>query len=496
LKIIGYVRLSRASREESTSIVRQREIVEQTCNARGLELIEIVEDVDVSASKKRLDRKGLHRVRAILRAGEADAVMVWRLDRLVRSVADVGVLLDEGMNIISATEALDTTLPMGRAMVEILQVFASMEAKTIGIRIAASQAHLRRVGRFPGGVVPYGYRVVPHPDGVGRALEPHPAEAAIVRRMADEVLAGDSIYAVAKRLNIDDVPTRRADKVEDDGTITRRQWAPTTIKRILRSDAVLGRVRVDGLQDAQGRTLQKARPLTDDDGMPVEVWAPLLSIEEVERLRAITEWKSTPGRSEATKAGKRNRATRMLSGLLMCAGCGNPLIAKNRQRTTGNDIYACGASAHGLVCPRGVSVECERVEAEVARKFLAVAGRMAVVEQVTTVREVAGLAAIEEAIRTTTDDLRAPGADLGELMARLTKLHSDRERLSEAPTAPTVEMVETGETFAQRWASLDAQGRRRLLISAGVEIGLAPARQRGKWDPERVSVEWPLDYAQ
>ncbi|MDR6171949.1 recombinase family protein [Curtobacterium sp. SORGH_AS_0776] len=172
MRVIGYARLSRASREESTSIVRQRELIEKTCELRGMELVQTIVDDNVSATRSRLDRPGLSRVRRMIADGEADAVMVWRLDRLVRSVVDVGVLLDEGLQIISATESLDTISPMGRAMVEILQVFASMEAKTIGLRVSASQEHLRKTGRFPGGVVPYGYRAVPHPGGVGRALEP------------------------------------------------------------------------------------------------------------------------------------------------------------------------------------------------------------------------------------------------------------------------------------------------------------------------------------
>lgn len=149
MRIIGYVRLSRASREESTSVVRQREIIRKTCAARDFELVDIVEDVDVSATKTRLDRPGLIEVRRRIRAGEADAVMVWRLDRIARSVVDFGVLLDDGLDIISATEPLDTASPMGRAMAEVLQVFARLEAKTIGLRISASQEHLRRSAGSP-----------------------------------------------------------------------------------------------------------------------------------------------------------------------------------------------------------------------------------------------------------------------------------------------------------------------------------------------------------
>lgn len=467
MKIIGYVRLSRASREESTSVVRQREIIEKTCAARDFELVGIVEDVDVSATKTRLDRPGLTEARERIRAGEADAVMVWRLDRIARSVVDFGVLLDEGLDIISATEPLDTASPMGRAMAEVLQVFARLEAKTIGLRISASQEHLRKVGRFPGGVIPYGYRAVPHPDGVGRALEPDPAEAAVVRRMADEVLAGSSVYAVTVGLNRDGIPPRRGAK-----------WSTTAVQRILRSNAVLGRVKVRGelLRD-------------DATGLPSVVWEPLLSVEEVERLRALTDWTPTPGRSEATADGIRRKATRLLSGLIHCPGCGFPLTAKSRH-TTGAPIYVCEARARGRVCPGGVAIECERVEAEVERRFLAVVGRWLVVEPRVSVREVAGLAAVEEALRATTDALRDPDADLPALFERLTRLREERDRLGALPEEPVVEMIESGRTFAEAWADYDTAGRRSLLANSGASISIARAPQRGKWNPERVRVDF------
>lgn len=467
MKIVGYVRLSRASREESTSITRQRELIARTCELRGLELIETVDDIDVSATKTRLKRPGLRRVRQLIADGDADAVMVWRLDRLVRSVVDVGVLLDEGLQIISATESLDTTSPMGRAMVEILQVFASMEAKTIGLRVSASQEHLRKVGRFPGGVVPYGYRSVPHPTGAGRALEPDPAEAAVVRRVADEVLAGSSVYAACVRLNEEGIPPRRAD-----------QWGPTALQRILRSNAVLGRVK------ARGEILRD-----DKTGLPLVFWEPLLGVAEVERLRELTEWAPTPGRAEATRVGRtRRRASRMLSGFLTCPGCGGNLIPKKRP-APGRDIYACQAAAQGRVCSGGIAVECERVEDEVSRQFLALVGGYLVTEKVLSRRDVAHLAGVEESICETADALREPGADVAALVERLKKLHAERERLDAEPVEPIVEYVETDRTFAQAWALSSWRDRRGMLEAAGAVVAVAPAKRRGRWDPERVHLQ-------
>lgn len=464
MKILGYVRLSRASREESTSVARQREIIRKTCAARDLDLIDIVEDVDISATKSRLERPGLTEVRNRIKAGEADAVMVWRLDRIARSVVDFGTLLDDGLDIISATEPLDTASPMGRAMAEVLQVFARLEAKTIGLRVAASQEHLRKVGRWPGGVLPYGYKVIPHPDGVGKALSPDPDEAAVVRRMADEVLAGTPIYAISQGLNRDGVKPRRA-----------KDWSPTSIQRILRSDAVLGRVRVGG------------EVLRDDaTGLPLERWEPLLTVAEVERIRALTDWTPTPGRSEATKRGRRNKAARLLSGLLFCPGCGGALVARTRKDTA---LYSCGASARGKVCPGGVAVEAGRIEDEVSRRFLTSFGKLPVVEIRESVREVAGLAAVEEALRDTTDRLRDPDADMAVLLERLTKLRAERDRLAALPLDTVEEAVETGETFAEAWERCDVGARRRLLETAGIDVTIARG-QRGRWNPDRFSILW------
>lgn len=134
-RVIGYARLSEA-REASTSISRQREIIAQTAAARGWDLVDIIEDHDASASKLRLNRPGLTEVRRAIKEGRAEAVLVWRLDRLAHSVTDFGLLLDEGIGVVSCTEPLDTTSSMGRAMAEILQVFAAMEARTISARVS------------------------------------------------------------------------------------------------------------------------------------------------------------------------------------------------------------------------------------------------------------------------------------------------------------------------------------------------------------------------
>ena len=85
-RVVGYARLSRET-ADCTSVARQRQIIESHAQSREWELFATIDDVDVdvSASKRRRDRPGLARVRAMIAAHEADAVTVWHLDRLARS---------------------------------------------------------------------------------------------------------------------------------------------------------------------------------------------------------------------------------------------------------------------------------------------------------------------------------------------------------------------------------------------------------------------------
>jgi site-specific DNA recombinase len=468
MRVIGYVRLSRST-EESTSVTRQRQVLTQVADARGWELVGIEEDPDTSATRSRLDRPGLNAVRRALAEDRADAIFVWRLDRLARSVVDFGTLLDEGLQIISATEPLDTTSSMGRAMAEILQVFAAMEARAIGARVSSSRRHLPTVGRFPGGATPYGYRPCAHPSGVGRGLEPDPAEAAVVRRMVDEVLEGRSLYAITGGLNADGLLARRG-----------KSWQVTSVATLLRGDAILGRMKSGG------------QLVRDERGLPVQVWQPLVGAEDAARLRARLHVDRIPGRGAESSAG-RLRASRMLSGIIRCHSCGEKLTARHTAHPTLVARYICVARTRGRVCAQPVAGGADRADAVVEERFLAAVGRLPVVEVRELMRDDVDTWAVEAAIADTTDELRHPDADLGGLIERLTTLRAERDRLAALPVVPTVQHVATGETFGEVWARGDYLARRALLMTAGVSVTLHPAVSRGLWSDDRVEVAFPPD---
>lgn len=265
LKVFGYARLSKAT-EESTSIERQLELARTTAEGRGWELLGTDVDEDVSATRTRLERPGLNRLRARVAAGGVDAVVVWRVDRLARSLSDLLILVEEfaekGTALVSATEPFDSTTPGGKAMLSMLGVFAALEADTVRERVSASREALRQARRFPGGRVPYGYRTAPNPVGAGRILVPDEFEAGIVREAAERVLQGESLYAVVNDLNSRGVKPRTA-----------AAWAISSLKWLLVGDSVLGRVTVGG------------DVMRDDAGLPLEVWTPLIDGDTSARLR-------------------------------------------------------------------------------------------------------------------------------------------------------------------------------------------------------------------
>lgn len=484
MRVIGYARLSRLIREESTSIARQRQIIRQTAEARGYELVEIVEDVDVSATSKRLhERPGIVEIRRRIAEGEADAVLVWRLDRLARSVGDISILLDEGLAIVSATESFDTTSPMGRAMVEIAQVFAAMEARTLGARVAASRGYLPTVGRYSGGPPPYGYRPAPNPDGPGRILEPDPAEAPIVRRIVDEILAGVPASRVARGLNADGVPTRN----RASGRNPESEWRVTTVRQLVTGDALLGRVFSGG------------ELVRDDRGIPVAPFEPLVTPEEHARLRATFRPHDDPEIGARISAG-RKRASRMLSGVALCGACGRPLTARHPRKDPERNppTYSCMARTRGQTCPKPVGVAALALETEIERRFLKTVGRFEVVERRTLAAENPELALIEEALRETTDALRDPDADVLALVDRLNALREERARAASAKPQTTISLVPTGVTYADVWARSDYLGRRATLLSAGAELYVDPIIRRAGpyFDPSRIRFRLGVDAAE
>ena len=218
---VAYLRVSTDKQAEGgVSIAAQRAKVEAYASLYDLDLVEIIVDAGVSA--KTLDRAGLDRALAMLNTGEAAALLVVKLDRLTRSVRDLGDLVDRYFAagrwaLLSVSEQIDTRSAAGRLVLNVLASVAQWEREAIGERTAAALAHKRRQGQRVGGI-PYGYAL--HDDGV--QLIEVVAEQAVIAVARELREAGLSLRAVARELADRGFNSR-----------TGRVFAPMQIKRMV-----------------------------------------------------------------------------------------------------------------------------------------------------------------------------------------------------------------------------------------------------------------------
>ncbi|MDX2035054.1 MAG: recombinase family protein [Isosphaeraceae bacterium] len=146
-----------------------------------------------------LDRPALQQLLADIQAKRIDTVVVYKVDRLTRSLADfakiVEVLDSNGASFVSVTQQFNTTTSMGRLTLNMLLSFAQFEREVTGERIRDKIAASKRKGLWMGGFVPLGY------EAAGRTLSVVEAEAKIVRRVYQLYLKLGSVPLVETEVN-------------------------------------------------------------------------------------------------------------------------------------------------------------------------------------------------------------------------------------------------------------------------------------------------------
>lgn len=145
---------ARVSTNEQQTLVMQSRAMREHAARRGWTVALQVREVNSGASR----REARETIMDAARRREIDVVLVWRLDRWGRSVADLLATLQElehlGVGFVSLTEALDLTTPAGRAMAAMLAVFAAFEREVLQERTRAGLAHARENGKRLGRPAP------------------------------------------------------------------------------------------------------------------------------------------------------------------------------------------------------------------------------------------------------------------------------------------------------------------------------------------------------
>jgi DNA invertase Pin-like site-specific DNA recombinase len=153
-----------------------------------------------------MERPALQRLLELIRSRGVDVIVVYKVDRLTRSLADFAKLVElfdaNGVSFVSVTQSFNTTTSMGRLTLNMLLSFAQFEREVTGERIRDKIAASKKRGIWVGGVVPLGYRVK------SKKLLIDEAEAETVRLIFERYLALGSLSALQRELRERGVVTR------------------------------------------------------------------------------------------------------------------------------------------------------------------------------------------------------------------------------------------------------------------------------------------------
>jgi site-specific DNA recombinase len=450
-RALGVVRLSVLT-DETTSPERQREIITAAAGARGSGVVSWAEDLDVSATKVHpFKRPALARH---LEVPESfDEIIVWRIDRIARKVADFADLIrwceKHGKGLVSASESFDLTTPMGKAMAYLIAIFAEMEGDAIRQRVISSRQELRQQGRFAGGAVPYGYRAIRNPDGPGQVLVPDPDTAPVAREAARRIIAGDSLNAVCAVFNDRGIPAPKGGR-----------WRGDSLGYLLKSPALTGTTALGGttVRGADGMPLQRAESLVDA--------ATAAALAQVLAGRA--------------PVSRRVQKTSLLLGIAWCGepGCDAPLW---KWQGGGHGYYRCSRTFRrkgGEAAPHKTRLIRFRYLEELAEEmFLQVAERAPVMRK--AYDPGTDHAAELKQARQTMEEIEAEVAN-GELPAAsaarmLATLEGRITELSGKPGRPAGWHLEpTGKHYGELWQDAGTAERRRLMLESGFRLSARP----------------------
>jgi site-specific DNA recombinase len=194
-KAVGYIRVSTDKQaEHGVSLDAQQAKLAAYAALYDLTLVEVIVDAGVSA--KTLDRPGLQRALAMLRKGQATALLVAKLDRLTRSVENLGELIRTVFtpgkaDLLSVGEQIDTRTAAGRLVLNVLGSVAQWERETIGERTSL--------------YAPYGYRLAAD----DKTLVADEAEQAMMAAIREARQRGLSQRAVVAELTRQGFTTRK-----------------------------------------------------------------------------------------------------------------------------------------------------------------------------------------------------------------------------------------------------------------------------------------------
>ena len=230
LRVAAYCRVSSDSSDQMNSFAAQMNYCTTLISSKShWELVDLYADAGISGTSAE-KRPDFQRLLSDCRKGRIDKVLVKSISRFARNTMDCLKTIRElkaiGVGVCFEEQNIDTSNMTGELLTAAFSAIAQKESESISQNIRWSYQHRMKSGTFLPSAVPLGYRIE------GRNLVVDEKQAAIVRRIFDSYLAGQSMEAIAEELNRENIPVKL--------TGHNRKWFYTAISYILSNERYMG----------------------------------------------------------------------------------------------------------------------------------------------------------------------------------------------------------------------------------------------------------------
>jgi DNA invertase Pin-like site-specific DNA recombinase len=434
--------------------------------------VEVACYTDAAYSGGSMNRPGIRALKRQIEEGEIKVVVIFKLERMLRSTDEWGPLRNflqqHGCLLVSTTEDISEETPSGRLKNNLLVSVAEYERLNTAEKVRAKLLEITKRGIWLCGPVPYGFEY----DKVAKLLQPHPTEAALVKRIFEQAASLVSLTDLANTLNAEGLRTKeRIWKRRQSGIIQNtgsRAFRSDQLRKMILNPIYSGRIRLHG----------KEYP---------GIHQPLVSRELWERANAAVLASVQPARCHLQA---RNKNCHLLKGLAHCAHCGMAMVpsACGKRDTTGRlyRYYSCNRALKDgsrTACPVK-SVPAAILESsiiqfvgslgrhpEVLDHAMASTGRVGPAERSNLLarrREVeATLGALEERIQNCLEVIAAGGSDglTEELRGKVATLREEKNRHLVEQEKVRQELKRCDQPAIERDRILSALGRFEKFFS-------------------------------
>ncbi|MFG3582598.1 recombinase family protein [Streptomyces sp. NPDC047990] len=291
--------------DETTSPARQELDLRRFALNRGCRVVGVARDLNVSATKVPPWKRPELGDWINNRAPEFDQILFWKLDRFVRRISDLHVMIEwckEYSKILAADkDPIDLDSPYGEMMVTMIAGMARIEAANTGVRLESLWKYARTTERWVIGKPVYGYTSVETPEGRRLALDPF--KVRVLKWVLAMLRRGRTMYRVTQILNRAQVPS-------PGGGL----WYARNLTSILNNPALKGYRTV---RPPKAKTKEISRIVYGTDGQPMRVAPPIFTDDEFNEIQDMLKHNAKHGRKGAKVKGSLSR----FLGVIKCGHC-------------------------------------------------------------------------------------------------------------------------------------------------------------------------------